>query len=70
MVQSDGTPRLSFGEERVVLPRGQQPSVRLSDEGPHWLSERLDAAFNRYGQIVPAELEQPDSPELPVLRVG
>lgn len=43
----------------------QQPAVRLSDEGFHWLDERLEAAFRVHGRIAPADLEQLDWPEPP-----
>src|SRR5690242_9218486 len=33
LIQSDGTLRLSFGEERVVLPRGLQPSLLCTASG-------------------------------------
>src|SRR3954469_6667098 len=33
MIQSDGTLRLNFGEERVVLPRGLQPSLLCTRSG-------------------------------------
>src|SRR5918993_4350472 len=32
-VQSDGAVRLSFGDERVVLPRGLQPSMLVTKSG-------------------------------------
>jgi hypothetical protein len=54
-----------------VNPRSaylQQPSVKLSDEGFHWLNERLEAAFQRHGKIAPTELERLDWPELPSVR--
>ncbi len=33
MIQSDGALRLSFGEERVILPRGLQPSLLCTQSG-------------------------------------
>src|SRR5882757_11510024 len=33
MIRSDGTLRLIFGEERVVLPRGLQPSLLCTRSG-------------------------------------
>src|SRR5689334_2725463 len=33
LIQSDGSLRLSFGEERVVLPRGLQPSLLCTRSG-------------------------------------
>jgi hypothetical protein len=33
MIQSDGTLRLSFGEERVIAPRGLQPSLLCTRQG-------------------------------------
>ena len=33
MIKSDGTLKLTFGEERVILPRGLQPSILLTRSG-------------------------------------
>src|SRR5579871_559839 len=33
MIRSDGLIRLSFGEERIVLPRGLQPSLLCTQSG-------------------------------------
>jgi len=33
IIQSDGTLRLNFGEERVIVPRGLQPSLLCTREG-------------------------------------
>lgn len=43
----------------------QQPSVKLSNEGFHWLSERLGQAFDVHGRIPHHDLDQLDWPELP-----
>ena len=49
MIRSDGTLRLSFGEERVVLPRGLQPSLLCTRSG----TLVLQAAGS--GEAVPLE---------------
>lgn len=43
----------------------QQAAVELSAKGVAWLSERLQAAFDRHGKIPVSELNELDWPEVP-----
>ncbi len=49
MIRSDGKLRLSFGEERVVLPRGLQPSLLCTRSGTLVLQAQVP------GEAVPVE---------------
>jgi len=48
----------------------QQAAVELSSSGAHWLHDRLEAAFARYGRITPAQLDSLDWPKVPAMRGG
>lgn len=51
--------RASNGEQGIIPSQayGQQPAVRLSEEGLRWLNERLEEALRLYGQQTPEELQ-------------
>jgi hypothetical protein len=51
------------GNTNPRLAYRQQPAVRLSNEGYDWLNRKLQEAFEKHGQLTPAQLGALDWPE-------